>query len=129
MAPFNTASARAGSRGGVAGKRYAALEPAYVDNRQARDLVAVRKQPSPASLHHRVDEEPVLVDQPGRDQRVAEPDAAGEDDVAAWLVLEPPHGVDGVAAQHGGVLQPGSSRVEETTYFATSFRYAVKPVG
>lgn len=51
-----------------------------------------------------MDEEPVLVDEPGLDQRPTEGDAAGDDDVTAVLLLELADPVAPVLAEHGGVL-------------------------
>ena len=48
-------------------------------------LVAVGEQPSATPLYDGIDEQAVLVDKPGFDQRVAQGDAAGHHDVYAGL--------------------------------------------
>ncbi len=71
---------------------------------QLRDRGPVGEQPTAAALHRRIDEQPVLVDQPRRDQRVRQADAAGQHDVLAGLRLQLGGLLDGVAGEHGRVL-------------------------
>ena len=56
-------------------------------------------QPPAPALHHRVNEQPVLVDQVRLDQRVAQHDAAGHLDPAAVGVLHVPGGGEPVPAR------------------------------
>src|SRR3954451_21260699 len=73
---------------GVAGQGDAAPERLGFEQPQPRDLDALGEQRLAASLHRRVDEQPVLVDEARGDHRVAEPDATGEHDVLAGLLLK-----------------------------------------
>jgi hypothetical protein len=86
-------------------RRRATPEGFPLDQPQLR-LEILGEQPAAAALHDGVDEQPVLVDQPCLDQRVAERDAARDHDVLARLLLERPHLTSGVTGQDGGVLPP-----------------------
>ena len=106
-------------RSGVGTRR---SEGAASSSFRAGQLEPVGEEPPAAALDRGVDEQPVLIDQPGLDQRVAQRDAAGDDDVLAPLLLQRADLLDGVTGEHGGVLPLGSVMVEETTYFWTRLR-------
>src|SRR5215218_6145341 len=67
----------------VAQEHDSGMERPGLGQPQPRDLGPFGEQPPAASEDDRVHEQPVLVDQPGRDERVHQGDAAGGDDVVA----------------------------------------------
>jgi hypothetical protein len=70
-------------------------------------------------LNEGVDEQPILVDQPGRDQGVAQRDAAGDHDVSARLLLQRSRRLYGSPDSTVEFCHFGSVMVDETTYFCT----------
>jgi hypothetical protein len=70
-------------------------------------LESLQKQPTAAALRDGIDEQPILVDHTGREQAVAQRDAAGDHDVLARLLLERTDLLDGVTGEDRGVLLLG----------------------
>jgi hypothetical protein len=93
-----------------------------IEQLESRDLVPIREQPPPPSLDTRIDEEPVLVDQSGLDQRMGQGDAARDDDVLAVVLLE--GAISSMGSPESTVVFSHcvSVSVEDTTYFCTRFR-------
>lgn len=113
----------AGSGRGVPLQGDPAAERPRLQEPQPGDLVTVGEETAATALDGRVDEEAVLVDQSGRDQRVGQGDAAGEDDVlAALLGLGKRTSSTGSPFSTVEFCQPGSVTVPETTYLATRSR-------
>ena len=64
----------------------------------------VLEQPPTTSHDHGVEKQPILVHKSGFDQLMHERDAAGDADLPARLVLQRPHLLGQVAAQHCSVF-------------------------
>jgi hypothetical protein len=69
-----------------------------LDELQLRHVRRVLEQPAAATHYHRVNEQPVLVDQTGRDETVNQRDAAGNPDLPIHACLQRPDLVGQVAA-------------------------------
>jgi hypothetical protein len=74
-----------------------------VDESQRGESTAVGEQAAPRSQDQRVDQEHPFVDEVAPHQRLDELAAAEYPDVLARLLLEPRHGLRGVALEKGGV--------------------------
>jgi hypothetical protein len=71
----------------IALQRDSTPEDLRVQEPQAGELVAIGKEPTPHPLNGRVDEEPVLVDEPCLNHRVRQRDAPSEHDLPPVFCL------------------------------------------
>jgi len=78
--------------------------PDGVDQLVIGSCAIVGEQPLPTAQQDRVDQQVELVDQPGLEQRPNQHPTTKHDQVELGAFrLQPPHGVDRIAGQQGGI--------------------------
>ena len=92
-----------------------------LDEAEPQWLAQRVEQAGPVADHHRMDHQPVLVDQPGADQRVQEGRAAVDEDDAARLALEPVDVLGQVTLAMRLSAQSARVSVDENTTLGISF--------
>src|SRR5712691_8877187 len=89
---------------GCVGRDYdAGARRLSADESESGECTAVGEEAAPRSQNQRVDQEHVLVDEVAPHQRLDQLSAAEDHEIHARLLLEPGHGLRGVAFEKRGV--------------------------